>query len=208
MNARHLFTAATVVALGLAVTACANDPLIFTSSNTIGIKIAVSPSETQPLKLNVGYDAIDSAIIPTSTDKARDQLLARSHWCITKDEPAKECIDFDPQNRPRTASSTSGAPAASPVLLPDQGGRVIRYDALSVLALFDSKAQGAAGAGANVGFGLGKTFATGIAAQNISDGLGGGSDARIRCLAALEHAMGTGKVDSATAQKVCGIPGS
>src|SRR5690242_1902087 len=82
------------ICFGVLASGCANDPLVFTSGNMIGIKIAVSPSETQPVKLSVGYDGVDAAIIPTSTDASRKQLLARSHSCITKDVEAKECVDF------------------------------------------------------------------------------------------------------------------
>jgi hypothetical protein len=192
---------------GMLVTGCANDPLVFSSGNMIGIKIAVSPSETQPLKLSVGYDGVDAAIIPTSTDSERKQLLARSHSCITKDTESKECVNFLPEeddaNEQSPDESLNEATDA-----PGKGGREIRYDALSVLALFDS--NGGGGVSNGVKFSLGKTFATGIAAQNISAGIeagaAGGHDEQKRCLTELERVVGAGKVDAATAAAVCALP--
>lgn len=190
---------------------CGNDPLVFSSGNTIGIKIAVSPSEMQPLKLNVGYDGVDAAIIPTSTDPKRRQLLARSHSCITKDAQSLECADFLMEPDPEPIVDEPNAPAGLPGSIadaPGKGGREKRYDALSVLALFGSEGRGAVSSG--VGFSLGKTFATGIAAQNISAGIeagaAGGKDEAKRCLTTLERVLGAGKVDAATAVSVCGKP--
>lgn len=91
-----------------------------------------------------------------------------------------------------------------------KGGRLYQYDSLSVLSSFNAEGEAKAGTEASVGARLGKLFATGVAAQNISDGIqhemakewAPGQAAS--CLLMLQKVLGEAKVDAATAVAVCG----
>ncbi len=215
-----LFRSAVAMLAMMTIAGCVKDPLIFNSATTVGIKIAVSPSESQPLKLQVGFDQVDSAIVPTSTEAGAPQILSRDDGCVTKDEKSIECGDLTVTiTRPSPSSSSEPGPEPSPglhditELPPGKGGKRIRSDALSVLSNFSTTGKAKSGGGsAEAGFTIGKLFATGLAAQNISEGIGEGlsqqQDAQKRCLMALQNALGEGKVDKDTAVKVCGAPQS
>lgn len=228
------------LALLLSLEGCADDPLVFSSGNTLGIKIAVSPSESQPVKLNVGWDNLDSAIVPTSADAKRTPVRASTAGCVTKDEAAKECASSgavvqsnatdnsqvtgtvgqsdtsagdstlspaDGQNQAAASTAARMGATGLPIVsaMPGKGGQEKRSDALSVLAIFDSSGSGNASAG--VGFHLGKTFATGVAAQNLTEGIqvaaAQSATARSQCIAALSEAMGAGKVTPDDITKIC-----
>lgn len=91
-----------------------------------------------------------------------------------------------------------------------KGGRLYQYDALSVLSSFNAEGEGKVGTEASVGARLGKLFATGVAAQNISDGIQHemakewAPSQAVGCLLTLQKVLGEVKVDAATAVAVCG----
>jgi hypothetical protein len=90
-----------------------------------------------------------------------------------------------------------------------KGGRAYQYDAVSELSSFNAGGEGKAGTDTGVSGKLGKLFATGVAAQNISDGIRhdmakAWAPNAAECLQKLKEAMGEGKVDAATATAVCG----
>lgn len=206
-----------MLALSLLLCACDNDPLVFSSGQTAGIKIKVSPNEGSPVSLTVGYDSVDAAIIPTTMDPRRQRIGSdRSRPVINKVEAVKNTeallSEADAQSSQRARDAFSRAKAtleAQPGLggAPDlvdvplsvqrdvaEGVSALspgsvewvrakefqakvgqpsdsQEDSLSVISTFNLDARADAQA-KGAGAALGKTFATGIAAQYIGQGLG------------------------------------
>lgn len=199
---------------------CQNDPLIFTSTQTYGLKISISTKQDEPVKLVMGYDSNDTTLMPTTMDKNRGRVAAWTGSCITKDDKSLECVNLPlPIGVPPHASADEareGQPEADigHVLGTrggDKGGRAYQYDALSVLSSFDAEGEGKAGTEPVVSAKLGKLFATGVAAQNISSGIqhdmakawAPNPDSAAACLE-LGKAVAEGKFDAATAGALCG----
>jgi len=200
------------------LSACENDPLVFSSGTTVGIKVKVSPNESSPVSLAVGYDQVDATLIPTTMDPARQRIASsRSRPVVDKQEAIDNARtarlqlqrNSDPGSQRASKAfsrvietlSAQPSPAGDPGLVevpssvqrdvaeavsalpPDSPAKAVasefqaqvgppgdyQYDSLSVLSTFNLNAEGKAG---SAGAQLGKTFATGVAAQNLSDGLG------------------------------------
>jgi hypothetical protein len=72
-----------ICAFGLA--GCANDPLIFASGTTYGLKISASPKQDEPVKFVIGYDQVDATLIPTTMDKSRERIMSINDECDAGD---------------------------------------------------------------------------------------------------------------------------
>lgn len=227
-------------ALGLiaGLSGCAwfqDDPLVFNATQTYGIKIAITAKQDDPVKLVMGYDSVDSTIIPTTmakkrtwdangklTSEERARIYAATMECRLSDPNSSACADSPPPSAPAmgaevTPDSATGAtgspgeaPAPNSALPPEvQSGRGTQHDSLSVLSSFNAKADGQAGTSPSVGASLGKMFATGVAAQNVSQGverqMSGGNAA---CVVTLVNIFGKDKVTPEFATSICGKTGS
>jgi hypothetical protein len=213
-----------------AVMACSDmqQPLVFVSENSVGIDIGVSPAETQTVKLNLGYKGRDTSFVPvTVMDKTGQYHPVRGCYrAIAGDEPISNCELKDlapnvPGTKPAEArAAVRGQPDVDrnaafrirPVLAPNSGddvqpkgldvtkseARQSMIDSLSVFSSFNTDAR----AGTQTDVGLGKVFATGIAAQQLTEGQNyylqyKGQALRYavtECLNALVKAKGEGKV--------------
>lgn len=161
---------------------CANQPLVFSSGVVFGVNIAVNGSSTNPIDLTVGYKQLDATVLPVEAEASLKPIRACSNSAAGS-EPNSACADSPAQPQ----SANAAAPAATKIQyrLPgmvkaftvqslepgdysDQANS--SSDALSVYSNFSASAGASAGANAAANVGLGKVFATGIAAQNLSDG--------------------------------------
>jgi hypothetical protein len=212
-----------IASLCMCLPACSQEPLIFASTNTYG--------DNQPLAFNVGYKSRGASIVPTTTlDRAGTSHEVRGCFeqalgsgattaCAGQDGTSgqsgapKSAANSDASELPTTARVV---PAKATRLMPitnfslprSSTGSESMRDSLSVFSSFDSGASvgqttGTSG-GAQIGFSLGKVFATGIAAQQLTEGQNYflQNAATTSCLSQLANAMGSGKVTEAAA-KIC-----
>lgn len=239
MNIRR-FGIATIAALLLA--GCeGGQPLIFVSTDTLGVDISASANSAQPLTLTLGFKENNASFVPvTAFDKAGAPYEIRGCDQVgLRDTTPTPC----PVSRAAGPGSSGqygkyvalrdlvpDAPAEQQQRAPDAvfltkhittveerdvlppnagpGAWESSRDSLSVYSSFNAGGTGAGGtAGPQLGVNLGKVFATGVAAQNLTSGQGYllRDSATSQCLAQLANAVGA-KVTEATALKVCGPP--
>ncbi len=168
-----------------------------------------------PLPMDVG----GTASVPPPTDAERELAeKAKDKLSAVPGKPRTEVLtvaELNALNKVEAAAAAAGHTEMSVGgtmvgITPGKGGRAYQYDALSVLSSFNADAKGEAGTQAAVGASLGKLFATGVAAQDISDGMQHkmadkwAPSSSVDCLQKLQEVLGAGKVDSATATAVCG----
>lgn len=169
-------------------------PLIFGSHNSFGVQIAWS--ETTGPAINAGYDSNDVSIVPTIFAGKIDQVVLAVRGCYAKGKNVKQVSDCNvdiysgtefknsQKNLQTTStvfqSSESGfyqdsfkiekalAQDDSVFNENDQAKQSIK-DSLSVFSSFEAATDAAS---KSAGLNLGKMYATGAAAQHLTEGIG------------------------------------
>lgn len=137
----------------LALAGCASDfpknmPLIFGESITVGIGVGASATD-QGGDFTLGFKSKDVAIIPVVIyDKDDKQMPAHATVTETRTNEEVTATEGDKKTVTRTPEI-----------------RIVNHDSYSVLGQFDSSTDGS-----NKRVGLGKFFATGNAAGQLSAG--------------------------------------
>jgi len=191
MENGKLFVKAVFFGLVVLMAGCANkDPLLFVSKQTVGVEISTPSTTDQAIGLVLGYKSLDAAYVPVvqvyeSNDRAINVVSSSN---LKKDEQpgisllsavndtkqrmyknAEKLGSAGTDEKPSIAADIRIDAEVLENLIKAQSMMPGQRDAFSVFSSFDSK--GSAGTG-SLGFGLGKIFATGIAAQNISKNYG------------------------------------
>jgi len=209
-----------------ALSACANQPLLFTSANSLGVSVSVSGASTNPIDVSLGYKDVDATLVPVASfDKGGTPYAIRGCYGFGSDnQPAPQCANNDfkptPNLKSTSALSTSADAIGSAMLTPVSSQAIVgglgvtqlqkqqetMSDALSVFSSFDTKTNAESKIGAEIG--LGKVFATGIAAQQLTEGQniyiqnkGAALSGPVaECLRNLTTALGPGKATESDVQ--------
>jgi len=164
--------------------------LVYSSKNTIGAKIDFDASNANPVSITLGYGSVDVAYVPVAVSKDGKEItsLAGQH-----DEEDVKCKNLKSVLKAAAADDKTVAAAQ---LLCER-----RKDAFSVYGQFNGTATADAAA-KGAGLTAGRIFATGIAAQQISEGAG--LEARARCIEQALKAVKDGDAKDAVVAKLCG----
>lgn len=135
-----------------------NMPLVFGESITVGISIGATTAD-QGADFTVGFKSRDVAVIPVVAYES-DDSVTQIHSTVEK-----TTSDVEESRSEETTDKTSGNKTTASIISTTPKSVHINKDAYSVLGQFGSTTDGA---GRRVG--LGKFFATGWAAQKLSDG--------------------------------------
>lgn len=180
--------------LALTVSGCGQPlPLVFSSGRAVGVDIGISTASTSPLHVTVGFKSLDATEVPVeiADESGTDHRIRGCYATIAKSGGSSTCSSdgstsssthvtgkpdsvgtgHGTQSGPGKPSSGGGAlPYA---LLDASPGNVARQaqtmnDALSVFSSFNGSVKASQSAGAAVN--LGTVFATGVAAQQLTEG--------------------------------------
>lgn len=183
MKTTGIMRAAAALALsGAAVatlSACApnqEQPLIFVSRDKFGLSIDTQPAPTGEVGVTIGYESDDFSLVPISVVTTSGESLHPIRGCysaargggdascdikLVNVQPTVQGGDLVPQALPQPSAGAGGT----------NGGakeKQAMHDSLSVFSSFN--ADGGVKDKGDVTFGLGKLFATGVAAQQLTEG--------------------------------------
>lgn len=181
----------------LSLSACTSLPqagLIYASNVSVGvglnIAVAPDPATKQGFKINIGYEQNDVAYVPvavsscargaTCTDPKLKEIKGRNK---VRDEDLDSDDEPDQVTAP-TTTANSGTPTANHAKNDDEkkqalGKKNNKVDAYSVFGTFAANTTISGGIGdanapkGNAGLGIGKLFSTGVASQNLTEGVRG-----------------------------------
>jgi hypothetical protein len=175
-----------------------------------------SPADVrQSMRSPGSANLLFGSYIPSTADAHLEQVKAASPNLVPNSRLALP-LHFVPNNplalpvsglNPSRPGQPSAAPSTSPEGSPSNEAEGMR-DSLSVFSSFNTNASASSSAGVDVG--LGKVFATGVAAQQLTEGQnyylqyrGFALANAASCLANLAKALGPGKATS-TDIAICG----
>jgi hypothetical protein len=215
-----------LAALGVLVAAmfnlggCSNDRLVFASTESLGVKLAINTADTNPLTINLGYNSYNATLIPTTYANGQKALLANNGLCVVDDgKELAKCLEAAHIQNPEAVASKIESELSATVkeLGSDMSGvqMVVAVDknklnnisdSLTTFSSFDTSVFASTGSANSGGIKLGRVFATGVGAQFVSQGAAKLEEARGRaeCVEKLASATGGVKVDPAVALALCG----
>lgn len=220
MKTLNLTLSASLIAL---MTGCANEtPLMFLSKTTIGVEVSSPSAGGSEMGLNLGFKTIDTAYIPVVEiiDTGKQLNVVSSSNLTAAPPPAsrpdsevqaeKEIADSIAETASKITDITKKLPSASEAqqqvlsdelkkyqvnlveLTKAQESLPGRRDALSVFSVIDSNSFGRS---SEAGIGVGKIFATGLAAQYAAENYRSPYSACTRELVQAATALSTGTED-------------
>lgn len=188
-----------IISCALATAGCTSLPqagLVYSSTAIVGVGMKVSTADaTSPVDITIGFKMHDFAYVPVAVQEMQNpgsssgttnhsvQKIWASH---AQSEGANAQCDSERQNAAATLRSTG---SLSPK---DQAALAvacdIKRDAMSVYGQFDG-ASSASGGNRSAALSVGKIFSTGVAAQNVSNGVN--MAAMTECITAVKATMAT-----------------
>lgn len=186
---RHLFLALPlIIVAGCSTT---KTPLVFISKTSVGVEVSAPGTGTGEFSASIGVNTLDAAYVPVverlkaSTETVHEvksgeslsaqeranlaNLLANHISAETQNiavfQAAKDKAGASPQEQQTAQNNIDQTRHTIQKLSADLGKVLSRNDALSVFSAFDSNTLLRAD---SAGQGIGKVFATGLAAQNVS----------------------------------------
>lgn len=164
--------AAAVLTAGCASTKQAG--LIYSSAISMGVGMDVKPGDAAaPLSINIGFKTLDVAYVPVAVmePKGQDKENVEKIWASHSHNSgqSKECLQARQRATQRTSPDTGPAPAATAAASDAEivAACDLKIDAMSVYGQFNGDAA-AKGNDRSAGLMVGRVFATGVAAQNVS----------------------------------------
>lgn len=202
--------------LALALTGCASTqaPLIYVSKQTLGVEIGGGAQGAGSASLVLGFRNTDAAFVPTTASNKDGTKVGRIRGCYNAGHNVGRIGDCDKQESlfsetnqqqdKATVKHGGKADCTNAVLCKaldpgdsGNGGNQSQSvsDSLSVYGSFDSGTK----ASNDTGVSLGKVFATGVAAQHLTEGIslrerrnakGAYIEMKTACVKAVKDALG------------------
>jgi hypothetical protein len=161
----------------VALSACAplqQAPLVYSSKTVVGLDISATTTETPGASFAFGYKSVDAAYVP----------VAVARICEPPQPCATEGFHLQQIRGDHTALNNKDEDAANLGKVPEDAMRSTwKNDAYSVFGSFDAKTKSeiassiqkqnlTADAKVEPSLVLGKVFSTGVASQNLTEGMG------------------------------------
>lgn len=188
-----------IVLSSLSLGACASSeatPLIYVSAQRVGVGLAAGTAETPGAEISIGYKGIDAAYVPVAMVRecsGQEQVAEQGGDYYSNDCRRIVQISgrYDSRDSVERINNSQSQRSDSSALADETGNNEGRGDALSVFGSFSGQVDSRAGVESSVSLNLGKTFATGVAAQGFSERVGDAAivAARSECLANLAEAL-------------------
>lgn len=189
-----------LLAMTLVLSSCfatGQAPLVYVSKQTLGVEISSGAQDAGTASVVLGFRNLDAAYVPTTATYNKDETLVRIRGCynhghnvgkidscahrekahfnnVETDTTTSSKGNLDQNTHKVGALSVGFSPVLNYALEVDprdtgEGGDQHQSisDSLSVYGTFDSETK----KGSEVGIGLGKVFATGVAAQHLTEGV-------------------------------------
>ncbi len=197
-----------VLALVTVAGCTSKTPLIFVSKTSVGVEVSAPGTGTGEFAASIGVNTLDAAYVPVvertrgSDEKVHEvksgeslspqeretlatplvsQIVAETN-SLTTLQAARDKSGVSPEERQEAENKIHTARQKIQALSTDLDRVLSRKDALSVFSAFDSNTLLRAD---SAGQGIGKVFATGLAAQNVSRSFGQQAQAQASCKAKI-----------------------
>lgn len=191
-----------VLPLVIAAGCTSKTPLVFVSKTSVGVEVSAPGTGTGEFGASIGVSTLDAAYVPVVErvkNNAEIVHQVKSGESLTAQEREKlatllaKQIDTetnnitifqtarntnDPQEQQKAQDQIDQARQRIQVLSTDLGNVLSRNDALSVFSAFDSNTLLRAD---SAGQGIGKVFATGLAAQHVARNFSQQAQAQASC---------------------------
>lgn len=171
-----------IISCALATAGCTSLPqagLVYSSTAIVGVGMKVSTADAMsPVDITIGFKMHDFAYVPVAVQESRTPVGGASGmtnnsvekiWAShAQSEGANAQCDNERKNAAATLKSQRALSAQEQAAL--EIACDIKRDAMSVYGQFNGTGS-ASGADRGAGLAVGKIFSTGVAAQNVSNGV-------------------------------------